>query len=104
MKRFRVSDEAQQDLDEVFLYWAHRTGLAVADRVVDSIVERFWILGQYPDSGRPCNDVAPGVKCFPAGNYLIYYRKIRHGVEISRVFHGARSQKKAWRSSQPSQS
>ena len=99
MKLFRVSHAAQRDLDEVFLYWAERAGSAIADRLIDAIMDRFWILGQYPDAGRPCNDIAPGVKCFPAGKYLIYYRKIRRGVEIAHVFHGARHQKTAWRRS-----
>jgi toxin ParE1/3/4 len=96
MKRFRVSNLARQDLDDVFLYWAQRAGPKVAERLIDGIVERFWILGQYPGLGRPCDDIAPGVKCFPAGKYLIYYRKIRSGVEIAHVFHGARRQKEAW--------
>src|SRR5271157_5247608 len=96
MRRFRVSHDAQRDLEEVFLYWAERAGPGIADRVIDAIVERFWVLGQYPDSGRPCDDIAPGVKCFPAGKYLIYYRKIRRGVEIAHIFYATRSQKKAW--------
>jgi toxin ParE1/3/4 len=96
MKRFRVSDQAKRDLDDVFLYWANRAGPQVANRLIDGIVERFWILGQYPGLGRPCDDIARGVKCFPAGKYLIYYRKIRSGVEIAHIFHGARLQKEAW--------
>ena len=99
MKRFRVSHGAERDLEEVFLYWANRASLDVADRVIDAIVERFWILGQYPDAGRPCPEVAPGVKSFPAGKYLIYYRKISRGVEIAHVFHAARRQPAAWQQS-----
>jgi toxin ParE1/3/4 len=100
MKRFRVSQVARRDLEETFLYWARRAGPEIADRVIDAIVERFWILGQYPDSGRPCDDIAPGVRCFPAGKYLIYYRKVRRGVEIAHIFHASRSQKEAWWRSQ----
>ncbi len=99
MKRFRVSHGAERDLEEVFLYWANRASLDVADRVIDAIVERFWILGQYPDAGRPCPEVAPGVKSFPAGKYLIYYRKISRGVEIAHVFHAARRQPATWQQS-----
>ena len=97
MKGFRVSNQAKQDLDDVFLYWAYRAGPEVAGRLINGIVERFWILGQYPGLGRPCDDIAPGARCFPAGKYLIYDRKARRGVEIAHVFHGARSQKEAWR-------
>jgi toxin ParE1/3/4 len=96
MKRYRVSKEASRDLDEVFAYWGTRAGPDIADRLIDAITERFWILGEYPDAGRACDDIAPGVKCFPAGKYLIYYRKMRRGVEIAHVLHSSRNQKKAW--------
>jgi plasmid stabilization system protein ParE len=45
MKRYRVSKDAVRDLDEIFVYWAERAGLAVADRLVDAITERFWLIG-----------------------------------------------------------
>ena len=97
MKRYRVSTEAERDLDEIFVYWAERASLDVAERLIDAIVERFWLLGEYPESGRKCDDIQSGVRCFPAGKYLIYYRKIRRGVEIAHVFGGARDQPEAWK-------
>jgi toxin ParE1/3/4 len=97
MKRYRISRDARADLDGIFTYWAERAGLDVADRLVDAIVERFWILAEYPDCGRKCDDIEPGMRCFPAGKYLIYYHLRRRGVEIAHIFHGSRSQRKAWR-------
>jgi len=35
------------------------------------------------------------VRCFPAGKYLIYYRRTRRRTEIPHIFHGARDQKRA---------
>jgi toxin ParE1/3/4 len=95
--RYRVSRDAGRDLDEIILYWAKRAGLKVADRLIDGITERFWLLGEHPDAGRPSPDIAAGVKCFPAGKYLIYYRKARGAVDIPHIFHGARDQKKAFK-------
>jgi toxin ParE1/3/4 len=97
VKRYRVSKDAARDLDEIFAYWAERASVDVADRLIDAIADRFWLIGEYPASGRPCDDIETGVRCFPAGQYLIYYRRIRRGVEIAHVFHGARSQRRAWR-------
>ena len=91
----RFSEDAERDLDEIFVYWANRASLEAADRVVDSITERFWLLGEHPEAGKTAGDIATGVKCLPAGKYLIYYRKTRHGTDILHVFHGARDQKKA---------
>jgi toxin ParE1/3/4 len=95
--RFRVSRDAESDLDEIFLYWAQRAGLEAADRLIDSITERFWLLGEHPDAGRPMEDGAKGVKCFPAGRYLISCRRTRRGTEILHIFHGARDQKRVFK-------
>lgn len=93
--RYRVTRLAAFDLDEIFLYWARRASPEVADRIIDSIVDRFWLLGEHPSAGRLCADIAAGVKCFPAGKYFIYDRDTRQGTEILYVFHGAGDQEKA---------
>lgn len=95
--RYRVSRDAERDLDEILVYWAKRASLEVAERLIDSIVGRFWLLGEYPDAGKPSEDIAAGVKCFPAGKYLIYYRKTRRGTDILHLFHRAQDQKLAFR-------
>jgi toxin ParE1/3/4 len=87
--KYRISREAQRDLEEIYVYWARRAGLGAADRLVDSITDRFWLPGEYPDAGRASDEVAPGVRCFPAGKYLIYYRKARGHSDILHIFHGA---------------
>lgn len=95
--RYRVSRQAKQDLNEIFDYWAGRAGLEVADRLIDRILERFWLLGEHPGAGRRSDEIAAGVRSFPAGKYLIYYRRRRGRVEILHVFHGAQEQKRAFR-------
>lgn len=95
--RYRVSKAARQDLDAIFIYWAKRASVEVADRLIEGIMEHFWLLGEHPDAGRPSDEIAPGVKSFPAGKYLIYYRRMRLGTEILHVFHGAQDQKRAFR-------
>ena len=93
MKRYRILKDAERDLDTIFFYWAERVSMEAADRLVDAIAERFWLLGEHPEAGRSCPDIAPGLRCFPAGRYLIYNRKLRRGVAILHIFHGARDHK-----------
>lgn len=94
--RYRVSEDAERNLEEIFLYWASRASLETAERVIDRITERFWLLGEHPDAGKAAGDIAAGVRCFPAGRYLIYYRKTRRGTDILHIFHGARDQPSAF--------
>jgi toxin ParE1/3/4 len=94
--QFHVSKEAEQDLDEIFVYWARNAGLGVADRTVEAIEERFALMGDFPRAGRRREEIGPGVRSFPAGEYLIYFRKSRSAVEIIHIFHGARDQRRAF--------
>jgi toxin ParE1/3/4 len=95
--RYRISDDAENDLDEIFLYWAEHASLTIADRMIEGIVERFRLLGEFPEAGRYSGDIAPGVRCFPAGDYLIYYRRARKYTDILDIFHGAREQTEAFK-------
>lgn len=91
--RYRVTRQALEELRESHLYWAKRASLQVADRLIDNIAERFWLLGEYPEAGRDASALTAGVRSFAAGKYLIYYRVHRRRgrlVEILHIFHGAR--------------
>jgi toxin ParE1/3/4 len=100
--RYRISEEAEQNLEEIFLYWASRASLEAADRIIDRITERFWLLGEHPAAGKRAGNIARGVQCFPAGKYLIYYRHTRRGTDILHIFPGARDQRRALRAAKKS--
>jgi toxin ParE1/3/4 len=95
--QYRISEDAERDLEEIFVYWANRASLESADRIVDRITERFWLIGEHPNAGKPASNIARGVRCFPAGKYLIYYRNTRRSTDIPHIFHGARDQRRAFK-------
>jgi toxin ParE1/3/4 len=95
VKRYRIARSAERDLDEIFIYWARRVSVETAERIITSITDRFWLIGQHPNAGKAADDIAVDVRCFPAGKYLIYYRKRPYGIDILHIFHGARNQEKA---------
>src|SRR5215813_10508017 len=93
MRRYRLSRLAKADLDRIWLRIVRGANIEKADRFIDSITARFPMLS---DAGRASDDIEPGLRTFPAGNYLIYYRRSpRAGILISRVIHGIRDQRKA---------
>jgi toxin ParE1/3/4 len=65
--------------------------------MIDSITSRFWMLAENPGAGRAAPEAAPNVRCFPAGQYLIYYRKMRRGIEVVHILHSARNRDDALR-------
>jgi toxin ParE1/3/4 len=96
--QFYVTKQTERELDQIFVYWARRASVDVAERIIDSIEERFSLLGDYPFVGRKCDELAPGVYRFPVGDHLIYYRKKRGVIQILHVLHGARDQASAFKS------
>ena len=92
MAGFRVSTRAQSDLDDIWLYIARESGsIEIANRVVDSITDRFWLLGQQPEIGRRRDDdLRPGLRSFPVGEYIILYRLDDEEVVILYVTRGSR--------------
>ena len=67
-KRLRVSDVAERDLDNIWYYIAKKSGsIETADRVVDSVTERFAMLARQPAAGRRRDELEAGLRSFPAG-------------------------------------
>lgn len=40
--------------------------------------------------GRKVEELAPNLRSFPIGSYLIFYRPIEDGIQLIRILHGAR--------------
>jgi toxin ParE1/3/4 len=90
MPQYRVTDEARADLDAIWLYVAERGGTETADRLIDAIIERFPRLASIPGMGVAREDFAPGLRSFPVGDYLTFYRRTTGRIDIVRVLHGRR--------------
>jgi toxin ParE1/3/4 len=87
------SPQADSDLDDIWYYIVTRSGsIDVADRLIDSITDRFFLLATYPNLGR-CRDedLRPGLRSFPVGEYVIIYRIEDQDVRILRVLRGSRN-------------
>jgi toxin ParE1/3/4 len=89
----RLSAEAESDLDDIWVYIARQSGsLETADRLIDSITERIWLLSRYPHLGRRRDhDLRPDLRTFPVGDYVIVYRVEGDDVLVLRVLQGSRS-------------
>ena len=89
MSECKFTIQASQDLDEIFNYIAQDNPTAAA-RWVYSLEEKCRMLSGTPNLGRRRHDLAPSLRGFPVGNYVIFYRPMPGGIEILRVLHGAR--------------
>lgn len=86
----RLAPEAEVDLDELWYYVAANASVEIADRLVDSLTTRFFLLGTHPRAGRRRDDLRSGVRAFPVGEYVVLYRVEGNSVLIQRVVRGSR--------------
>ena len=89
----RRSPQADSDLDSIWHYVASKSGsFQIADRLIDSITDRFFLLASHPNIGRARDrDLRPGLRSFPVGEYVIIYRLDEADVLILRVLRGSRN-------------
>jgi toxin ParE1/3/4 len=88
MAQWRLSRQAERDLDAIWLFSADRFGTEQADRMLERLEEQFRLLAAQPRSGRARDDVRPGLRSVAIESYLIFYRVSSPGVRIIRIWHG----------------
>jgi toxin ParE1/3/4 len=88
------TSRAERDLLQIWLYVAERSEPA-ADAVIDSIEHICDLLSDSPQMGRSRTELGPGLRSFPAGRYVLYYRLAGDDVVIVRVLSGSREVKAA---------
>jgi toxin ParE1/3/4 len=96
--RYRLSELAEQDLLETWLYVAADTSVERADRLLEAIGQRFELLAEHPRMGRRRPEFGPDVRSFVVEKHVIYYRPDKE-LLIARVLHGSRDQAAAWQES-----
>ena len=88
-----ISDEAQDDLDKIWLHIALDDPQA-ADGVIDFLEESFRMLANSTQMGRIREELWPKALCFNTGKgrwrsqFLIFYRIVGENIEIARVCEG----------------
>ena len=89
----RRAPEVDFDLDEIWNYVATKSSSTdIADRLIDSIADRFFLLAGHQYLGRARDeDLRPGLRSFPVGQYVIIYRIEGDDVVILRVLRGSRN-------------
>jgi toxin ParE1/3/4 len=85
----RRSRRSDHDYAEIWHYIAFDNPRA-ADEMLRRIDERLALYALQPRMGTDRSELVRGLRSFPIGNYLAFYRDIAGGIELVRVLHGAR--------------
>jgi toxin ParE1/3/4 len=80
---------AELDLLDIWDYIADDS-LDRADEFLDYIDGKLQTLARNPGLGRKRDELLPGLQSFPIGNYVVFYREIKGGIDVIRVLRGSR--------------
>jgi toxin ParE1/3/4 len=89
MSLYRLSKEAEQDLEDLWVYLAARNDIA-GDRQVAKLLDRFPMLAKFPTMGVSRDRLLEGLRSFPVKPYIIFYILVPDGIEILRIIHQSR--------------
>lgn len=89
MSQYRITAPAARDLEKAYEYTTEQSVRGAA-KLVERMTQAFRTLARQPGLGRPRDEIAPGLRSFRVGSYLVFYEARADGILIVRVLHGAR--------------
>ncbi len=89
MNSYFLTPQAIQDLEEIHDFIVKDSAPA-ALKLLDLFEEKFQLIAQSSKMGRKREELAPELRSFPAGKYVIFYRCAQNRIEVIRVLHGSR--------------
>ncbi len=88
MPRVKRRPQAEVDILEIWEYIA-ADSIAQADLWVDDLDRRLDLQATQPKMGREREDLAPGLRSFPFGRYIVFFLSLKDGIDVVRVMHGS---------------
>jgi len=85
MAKYRLNNEAKEDLIRIHQYGVEKFGMAQADKYFNSFFRYFDIIAQQPYSFESVDHIRNGYRRCACGSDSIYYRIINGLVEIMAI-------------------
>lgn len=90
MNEAKFTPAAMHDMADILEYISEDNE-AKGLEVLDALFRQAEVLANSPGLGRSRDqDLGVGIRSYPVGRYAIFYRIEPGGIEVLRVFHGAR--------------
>jgi toxin ParE1/3/4 len=90
INNYTLSQEADNDLEEVFEYMYAEFGLNQAIKYLGEIDDVFIEIVNTPQIGRTRDEIKQGLYSLPIGKHIVFYRILIDHIRIVRVLHGFR--------------
>ena len=90
MAKVFQSAKARNDLKGIFNYIADKSSERQASRFLNTLKATMGTLAGSPRMGTSREYLASGLLGFPKGDYIIFYKEIKEGIQVIRVIHASR--------------
>ncbi len=86
---YKISFQASEDIENIWLYTIENWSLEQADRYVNLIFDEIEYLADHPNSGKDFNHIRKNYRCSKVKSHIIFYRLTdkQNIIEIIRVLH-----------------
>ena len=86
--RYSISEKANQDIENIWLYTFENWSLEQADRYYNLILDEIEFISENFESGKSADYIKKGYRSSIVKSHIIFYKKSRRNiVEIIRVLH-----------------
>lgn len=89
MLRLEISDEAEQDLVDIWKYIAEDSPVN-AVRFLRKLADKYHWLTEHSEAGLKRDELLPGLCVYPYAKYMVYYRVTGNTLELVRILHSSR--------------
>lgn len=90
MREVILAPQAKEDLADIAVDIS-KDSPSAAESMMAAIDKRILLLAENPLAGRGLDELSQGLRSFPVGKYVIFYKVIDVSIRIVRVLHGARN-------------
>lgn len=85
MNEYRLSDDAEHDLAELYRRGFWQFGERQADKYYRQLFDSLELLASYPQSGRSAEGIYPKLRRIEFNPYVIFYLPREYGVYVLRL-------------------
>lgn len=86
---YDLTEQAAQDLEDIFDYTANEFGGAQAVTYVSEFEGAFENLAANPELGRERTEIRNGLRSLVKNSHVIFYRIVKKRVQIIRILHAS---------------
>ncbi len=87
---YELSEEADNDLQQIYEYTADRFGLDQAVYYLRGLDDLFHALAVHPHIGRMRNEIRKDVRSSSYVSHIVFYRVLEKHIRIVRILHASR--------------